>query len=246
MLNLLVLCHKYVIPKLEIHVLSLIRPLTQLETLPQHLTDGLTSLRVLQVSEMVSDEPLASVVSRHLLRLLWREVPMSDDGDPVLILNYSEDAKRLDLKGAAYYYILMSKTPSTSWDSRLTPTQVRNLDYGRMGLIEKWQSIFDDWGTAHGHKTDMYLFPSTGKRQTWLHGVWAGLASGHFVPHDVVGKLEKVISMWKQVSVVSDPPLDLLEDLASTKTQLSTIFQGDLAVPAEMADRSAITGSMEA
>lgn len=231
MLDLLVLCHKYVISSLEAYVLSIIRPLTEPSKLPQHLTKELTCLRVLEVADLTGDKRLASAASDYLLQIFWRAAALSDPNDTIPILNHLERTKRFDMIGAAYYYILVSKSSANPWREHLTPLQVQNLEHGRLNLIERWQIIFDEWGMAYKNESAMFWFSGGLQQRPWLQGLWGELASCRFAPYDVVGKVEKAASLWAEYRGGSSHLTKLNNDI---KAELTLMFQVDPAIRAQI------------
>jgi len=192
LLRLLVLCNKYAAREFEEHLVGIVKPLVQEETLPSNLKADLTVTEVLRVANAVDRLELAEAARQILLDELWGDstrLPTSTCSSHETLL-FAESIGDEELIGAAYYRLLMSGDVPCSSPLRQT------LDRGMIRCGEEWQKIFNSWGqgkTVSGGslwRDEGFYRSCPSSSELFLSGVWSSISEASLPWFDVVGKVQ--------------------------------------------------------
>lgn len=199
LLELLLLCHKYLAHKIEEHVLSIALPLTRTKVLGSHLDDELTIFRIVEIANILGQPDIAITARTMILDDLWSERP-KDAYDALL---FGEQVNDKEVIGAAYYQILVSGSNPWASDVRLTEKHRLRLERGGIRLTEAWVQISDDWGSRaspfqppqpatnpYPHTIALYQpDPPPDPSRYWIHEVWRQVGARRYSSYDVIGRL---------------------------------------------------------
>lgn len=205
MLNLLLFCHKYVIHPLQNHVKILLQQLEETDALRAHLAGAdhgdLTISHVLEVATAVHNEAMISSARRLVIEETWKTREDRDDtlflNDIYNVLAFGERVADQEIVGCAYYQILRSKPHEAPWDTRLSAQQISILERARLILSKEWEDIFMELGIYESDTT--YARNHRGRQQTLIHAFWVRLAEARLLPYDVVGRLQLLLAVRKEV-----------------------------------------------
>lgn len=231
LLNLLVFSQKYLVHRLQAHLMSLVSPLTQTTTISSHLKNGLSALRVIEVATILNDNDMRTVARSIILGDLWLDPDRDasrDLVDPYDALIYGETIADKEVIGASYYRIAVSRDWSKPWDTRLSQCHIQNLLTGRNALLMEWQTTSDSWGRGAKNSTAMFNFPIDGTggciKQNWLHGVWVAIAQKEVELHDIVGRYRVVIDVFAEVKATGDLKSNLVTRIETLRTEVYSMF----------------------
>jgi hypothetical protein len=195
LLRLLVFCNKYAAREFEEHLVTLVKPLVQADTLSSSLGVDLTVTEVLRIANMVDQPVIAEVARQNFLDELWGDCETTTPlaGPPYETLLFAESIGDKELIGAAYYQILISGDTSGS-----TPALRQTLDRGMIRCGEEWQKVFNLWGQGKYEKE----FSCANCHQRHLYGIWSRIAAASLAWYDVVGKV-RCAARWQSDNMYS-------------------------------------------
>lgn len=234
LLELLLLCHKYLATKLEAHIVSQVTLLTRADVLASNLTKNVTAFRVVEVARIVNQPELASRARALLLADLWSDHTKS----PYEALLFGERMGDKEIIGAAYYQTLLYRWPMWSLDRRLTDQHRRHLKYGMTRCGEEWQKLFDSWGmqAVKGHVLEHPIHPLCPLPNYWLQGIWQEIAKSKLQWFDVVGKLCASIQFAAQYDCFEAGRQSMENELERIKTNLYACFVPEEAIALKISE----------
>lgn len=231
-LDLQVFSQKYLAHRLQAYLKTLVEPLVELGTLPSHLNEGLSALRVFEVARLLNDEVMSQSTRSIIMDGLRGVGNAYSPVDAYDALLYAEAVSDTGVIGAAYYHILLSRVRGSAWDPRLSQLHIEALNRGRNTLLDEWQSWFDTIGSDFSTSGSLYKFTVGGRscQQSLLHGIWSTLADAKLAPEDLIGKYQTVLQTAAKVRARSGLEADLSLRLSSLNLRMHEIFVGTLGI----------------
>lgn len=218
MLELLLFCHKYVCHELQDHVTPLLKPLTEINTLRTYLASadcrGLTTSRILEVANAVGNEAITRSARGLIIEETWKS--QTDRNHPLLhddihkVLAFGELHIDQEIIGCAYYQILCSKPLEAPWDtSQLSEQQIVNLERLQRMLLKEWEDIFAE--VAAQERYVIITHNHRGVQQTTMHSLMVRLGEARLLPYDVIGRVQLLEAVWKEIGAGHQRPSAVLE-----------------------------------
>jgi len=237
LLDLLLLCHKYLATKLEDHIVSLITPLTRVDVLASNITDGLTVFKVVEIAKIVNQPEIAANGRALILAELWSGAAKS----PYDALIFGENINDKEVIGAAYYQTLLYRWPMWSLEKRLGDQHRRHIKYGMNRCGEEWQKIFNSWGSlaAQGEALKHENHTGCALQTFWLQSIWVEAAKDKLQWFDVVGKLCAAIRFAAQYDCFADGRKAMEAELTRVKTNLYALFVPEEAIALRLSELQA-------
>lgn len=237
LLELLLLCHKYLATILEAHIISLIMPLTRVDVLASNLKDGLTVFKLIEIAKIVNQPEIAANARATVLAELWSGGSKS----PYDALIFGESINDKEIIGAAYYQTLLYRWPMWSLDKRLSEQHRRHIKYGMNRCGEEWQKVFNSWGllAAKGEVLEHQNHAGCALHSFWLQSMWVEMAKDKLQWFDVVGKLCAAIRFAAQYDCFARGRKAMEDELARIKTNLYALFVPEEAIALRLSELQA-------
>lgn len=235
LLELLLLCHKYLAAKLEAHIVAQVTQLTRADVLASNLSKNVTAFRVIEVARIVNQPELATRARALALTDLWSDHSKS----PYEALLFGERMGDKEIIGAAYYQTLLYRWPMWSLDRRLTDQHRRHLKYGMTRCGEEWQKIFDAWGILQATKGEALEHQNDHKctlQDNWLQGIWQEIAKSKLQWFDVIGKLCVAIQFAAQYDCFDAGRRSMEAEMERIKASLYACFVPEEAIALKISE----------
>lgn len=232
LLELLLLCHKYLATKLEAHIVSTVARLTRADVISLHLAKGLTAFRVFEIANIVNQPEIATRARGLILSELWSDHHSKSPHDALL---FGERMGDKEIIGAAYYQTLLYRWPLWSLDRRLTEQHRRHLKYGMVRCGEEWQKIFDSWGMRN-EPVEHQSHSGCTLRDSWLQGIWQEIAKSKLQWFDVIGKLCAAIQFAAQYDCFAAGRQSMESELERIQGNLYACFVPEEAIALKISE----------
>lgn len=180
MLHLLALCYRFKINQLFLFLLPLVVSMTTIDTLPNHLSEELTTQHILRLARDIECPEIAVHARAKILGELWSK----NAWNIFEVLAFGIYMDNNQLVGAALYQIMIMPIAQLANNEQLLGVRQRHEDNFRLATekcILLWGTLFNSWGSQLSEEL--------------LGALWRRIAKGDLMWFDVVGKFSLAKSL---------------------------------------------------